>query len=61
MDPITSIHDARLPQPHSWGQLPAPLRQYLEMLSKRRSTCPDDEIDQIDEEMLTLLLPFARQ
>jgi len=61
MGDIHSILDARLPQPCEWDQLPRKLRTRLEKLSQRRSQCPDEEIGAIDQEMIGLLLPHARE
>jgi len=60
-DDITSILDARLPQPYEWQEmLPAHLVGVLRALSHQRSTVPDAQIDTIDHEMLRLLMPYRK-
>lgn len=60
MDPITSILDARLPQPHAWNSLPAAVRKKADSLSRERADCSDERVEEIDREMIMLLLPYRR-
>lgn len=58
-DQITSTMDVRLPQPADYAEvLPADLLSRVRELGARRNTCPDQEVDSIDEELLALLLPY---
>jgi hypothetical protein len=60
MEPITSILDARLPQPHEWHELPPPLGVILRKLSERRSRCADAQVDAWDRLILTYLMPYRK-
>jgi hypothetical protein len=57
-DEITSILDARLPQPPEWEDLPPALCGLLRYFAKRRAVCSEHEVELIDRQMLRLLRPY---
>ena len=60
MSKITSLLDARMPQPHEYDALPRDVARRAHDLSRERSTCTDARVEEIDRELLSLLRPHAR-
>jgi hypothetical protein len=55
---VTSILDARVPQPHVWHLLPADVRQRVDLLTVLRVIVPDESVPALDQELLGLLCPY---
>lgn len=55
LDPPTTILDRRLPQP---GDYPDAVSEQIEALTRRRNTCPDEEVATIDREIIQILKPW---
>ena len=54
---ITSILDARLPQP-PYSEIPLNLRSAMGIMQKYRNTCEDEEVKDVDVAIIDLLLPY---
>jgi hypothetical protein len=62
-DPITSILDARLPQPgtDAWKKLPPGVRDSVELGLEFRTFLPDSLVPELDAMILERLIPHALQ
>lgn len=58
---ITSILDARLPQPPYHELAPDREGKIARLLTEYRNVCSDKKVYEIDEALLALLLPYTRK
>lgn len=59
---ITSILDARLPQPgdKEWVAMDEQQRRLADRLLKRRNVCPEDELAEVDQSLIAILSHYRQ-
>jgi len=60
-DEITSVLDARLPQPPYKEVDSDNIRQIVSIIGKYRNVCKEDELQEVDGVLIRLLMPYRQR